>query len=56
MGVITEGLPALSVAAISFFVIGILIAADMNLSHKSFAIVVVGVGMLIFGWMMRGQG
>ncbi len=46
LGAIIEGLPTLPVAAISFLVLGVLVAADLNLSQKSFTIVVVGVGLV----------
>jgi hydrogenase/urease accessory protein HupE len=46
LGVIIEGLPTLPVPAISFFVLGALIAADLNLSQKSFTAIVVGVGLV----------
>jgi urease accessory protein len=45
-GVIIEGLPTVPVAAISFLVLGVLVAADLNLSQKSFTAVVIGVGFV----------
>jgi hydrogenase/urease accessory protein HupE len=45
-GVFVEGLPALPVPAISFFILGALIAADLNLSNKSFTAIVVVVGLV----------
>jgi len=96
LGVIIEGLPEVPVAAISFLILGLLIAADLKLSPKSFTAIVViligimatlfvivaivsafvvslkqawtkivvrvagswvaAMGMLMFGWLMRGQG
>jgi len=62
-GVTIEGLPTLPVAAISFLILGVLVAADLNLSQKSFTAVVIvagswvaAMGMLMFGWLFRGQG
>jgi len=46
LGVIIEGLPTLPVAAISFLVLGVLIAADLNLSQKWFTVIVVVVGFV----------
>jgi len=46
LGVIIEGLPTLPVPAISFLILGVLVAADLNLSQKSFMVVVVGVGLV----------
>jgi hypothetical protein len=46
LGVVIEGLPSLPVAAISFFFIGVLIAADFNLSPKLFTAIVIGVGFV----------
>jgi len=46
LGVTIGGLPALPVPAISFLILGLLVAADLNLSQKSFTVVVVGVGIV----------
>ena len=46
LGVSIEGLPALPVPAISFFVLGVLVAADVNLHQKLFTAVVVMVGFV----------
>ncbi len=46
LGVIIEGLPILPVAAISFLILGVLVAADLNLSQKSFTAIVVVVGLV----------
>jgi len=46
LGVVIEGLPALPVAAISFLILGVLVAADLNLSPKWFTAIVVGVGLV----------
>ena len=46
LGVIIEGLPTFPVAAISFLILGVLIAADLNLSQKLFTAVVVVVGLV----------
>jgi hydrogenase/urease accessory protein HupE len=46
LGVIIEGLPTLPVAAISFFILGVLVAADLKLSQKSFTVIVVVVGLV----------
>ncbi len=46
MGVVIEGLPTVPVAAISFLIQGVLVAADLNLSQKWFTAVVVGVGLV----------
>jgi urease accessory protein len=46
LGVIIEGLPTMPVAAISFLILGVLVAADLNLSQKWFTAVVVGVGLV----------
>jgi len=45
LGVIIEGLPEVPVAAISFLILGLLIAADLKLSPKSFTAIVVMVGL-----------
>ena len=46
MGVVIEGLPSLPVSAISFFILGVLVAADLKLSQKSFTAIVVAVGFV----------
>jgi hydrogenase/urease accessory protein HupE len=46
LGVLVEGLPAWPVAAISFLILGVLVAADLNLSQKSFTAIVVAVGLV----------
>jgi hydrogenase/urease accessory protein HupE len=46
LGVLVEGLPAWPVAAISFLILGVLVAADLNLSQKSFTAIVVVVGLV----------
>lgn len=44
LGVFIEGVPELPVAAISFLILGVLVAADLNLSSKWFTAVVIAVG------------
>ena len=44
LGVIIEGLPTLPVAGISFFILGVFIAADLKLSQKWFTAIVIVVG------------
>jgi len=44
LGVFIEGLPTLPVAALSFFILGVLVAADLKLSTKAFTAVVIVVG------------
>jgi len=46
LGVIIEGLPTVPVAAISFLFLGVLVAADLNLSQKWFTAVVILVGFV----------
>ncbi|MFC1825582.1 HupE/UreJ family protein, partial [Thermodesulfobacteriota bacterium] len=46
LGVAMESLPALPVPAVSFIILGVLIAADLNLSQRSFATVVIVVGFV----------
>jgi len=46
LGVVIEGLPSVPVAAISFLVLGVLVAADMNLTPKLFTAIVVAVGLV----------
>ena len=44
MGVFLEGLPTLPVPILSIFILGVLVAADLNLSSKPFTAVVIAVG------------
>jgi len=46
LGVVIEGLPTVPVAAISFLILGVLVAADLNLSQKLFTAVVIVVGFV----------
>ena len=46
LGVLVEGLPTLPVAGISFFILGVLVAADLNLSQKWLTTVVIVVGFV----------
>ena len=46
MGVSIEGLRTVPVAAISFLFLGVLVAADLNLSKKLFTAIVVVVGLV----------
>jgi urease accessory protein len=46
LGIAIEGLPALPIPAISFLVLGILIAADRSLSRKWFSVLITGVGFV----------
>jgi len=46
LGVFVEGLPELPIAPISFFILGVLVAADLNLSVKPFTAVVVVLGLV----------
>ena len=46
LGVIIGGLPTFPVAAISFLILGVLIAADLKLSQKLFTAIVVVVGFV----------
>jgi hydrogenase/urease accessory protein HupE len=46
LGVLIEGLPTVPVAAISFLILGVLVAADLDLSQKLFTAIVVGVGFV----------
>ncbi len=46
LGVAIEGLPTLPVSAISFFILGVLVAADLKLSPKWFTAIVVAVGFV----------
>ena len=46
LGVVIEGMPTLPVAAISFLILGVLVAADLKLSQKWFIAIVVAVGFV----------
>ena len=46
LGVFVEGLPTLPVAAISFLILGVLVAADLKLSPKWFTTIVIVVGLV----------
>jgi len=46
LGVTMEGLPVWPVPAVSFVILGVLVAADIKLSQKSFTAVVVVVGFV----------
>jgi hydrogenase/urease accessory protein HupE len=46
LGVVIEGLPTLPVAGISFFILGVLVAADLKLSPKWVTAVVIVVGLV----------
>jgi urease accessory protein len=46
LGITFDGLPALPVAAMSFFILGVLVAADLNLSQKWFTAIVIAVGLV----------
>jgi hydrogenase/urease accessory protein HupE len=46
LGAAIEGLPTMPVASISFLILGVLVAADLNLSPKTFTAVVVVVGFV----------
>ena len=46
MGVGIESLPTLPVVGISFLILGVLVAADLNLSQKAFTTIVVVVGFV----------
>jgi len=46
LGVIIEGLPTLPVAAISFIILGVLVAADLKLSQNWFTTIVIVVGFV----------
>ena len=46
LGVTIENLPALPFPAVSFLILGVLVAADIKLSQKSFTAVVVVVGFV----------
>jgi urease accessory protein len=46
LGVFVEGLPTMPVAGISFLILGVLVAADLNLSQRLFIAVVIVVGLV----------
>ena len=46
LGVFIERLTALPVAAVSIFILGVLVAADLKLSNKLFMTLVIGVGFV----------
>lgn|GEM_PF-216001 len=46
LGVTFEGLPTLPVAPTSFFILGVLVAVDLNLSQRGFTAIVIGVGFV----------
>jgi hydrogenase/urease accessory protein HupE len=46
LGVFVEGLPTMPVAGISFLILGVLVAADLNLSQRLFTAVVIVVGLV----------
>jgi hydrogenase/urease accessory protein HupE len=46
LGLSINGLPTMPVAAISFLILGVLVAADLKLSQKSFTAIVVIVGLV----------
>ena len=46
LGVFVEGLPTMPVAGISFLILGVLVAADLNLSQRLFSAVVIVVGLV----------
>jgi urease accessory protein len=46
LGVFVEGLPTMPVAGISFLILGVLVAADLNLSQRLFTSVVIVVGLV----------
>jgi hydrogenase/urease accessory protein HupE len=46
MGVFVEGLPELPIAPMSFFILGLLVAADLNLAAKPFTGIVLLVGVV----------
>jgi len=46
LGVVIEGLPTFPAAGISFVVLGVLVAADLKLSPKWFAAIVIVVGLV----------
>jgi urease accessory protein len=46
LGITIGNLPTLPIPAFSFLLLGVLVAADLNLSKKSFTVVVIGVGLV----------
>ena len=46
LGVTIQGLPEWPVAAISFLILGVLVAADLKLSPRLITFIVIGVGLL----------
>ena len=58
LGLIIGGLPALPLPALSFFILGLLVATDRNLSTKSFTAVVIVVGLVhgIFNGVALKEG
>lgn len=46
LGITFDGLLVLPVAAISFFIMGVLVAADLNLSQKWFTAILIAVGLV----------
>jgi hydrogenase/urease accessory protein HupE len=46
LGVFTDGLPTFTVAYVSIFILGLLVAADFKLPNKLFMILVIGVGFV----------
>lgn len=46
LGVFMTGLPPLPTPAISIFILGVLIAADLKLSNKIFTVIVLAVGLI----------
>lgn len=44
MGIFIAGLPTLATPAISIFILGVLVAADLKLSTKAFTAIVIVVG------------
>jgi hydrogenase/urease accessory protein HupE len=46
LGLLIDGLPEMPVAPLSFLILGVLVAADLNLSATAFTIIVVGMGFV----------
>lgn len=46
LGITIGNLPTMPIPAFSFLLLGVLVAADLNLSQKSFTAVVIGVGLV----------
>jgi urease accessory protein len=46
LGITLGNLPIVPIPAFSFLLLGVLVAADLNLSKKSFTVVVIGVGLV----------